>query len=143
MSPAARDAERSGRLTVALQHHREAFALYRGEFLPGVVDREVDHERLRLQTLAYNSGCRVGELLLAKGEPEEALRVLLDAIVVDTYSERARRTEIRCHLALGSTLAARTAARTLRDDLHRNGMVADRETAALLARADPDGVPLS
>ena len=104
---AARDAERAGRLTIALAHHRDPFALYRGEFLPGVVDGDIDHERLRLQTLAYNSGCRVGELLLAKGEPGEALRVVLDAISIDPYSERARRAEIRCHSALGSALATR------------------------------------
>jgi DNA-binding SARP family transcriptional activator len=134
---AAREAERSGRLTIALQHHRDAFALYRGEFLPGVVDDDIEHERLRLQTLAYNSGCRVGELLLAKGEPEEALRVILDAISVDPFSERARRAEIRCHLALGSTLAARVTARSLRHDLDEHGVVADRETTLLLARADP------
>jgi DNA-binding SARP family transcriptional activator len=134
---AARDAERSGRLTVALQHHRDAFALYRGEFLPDVEDGDVDRERLRLQTLAYNAGCRVGELLLAKGEPEEALRVILDAIAVDAYSERACRAEIRCHLALGSTLAARSAAQALRHDLHERGVEPDRETAVLLARADP------
>jgi DNA-binding SARP family transcriptional activator len=133
----ARDAERAGRLTVALQHHRDAFALYRGEFLPGVVDDELDHERLRLQTLAYNSGCRVGELLLAKGEPEEALRAILDAIAIDPYSERARRAEIRCHLALGSALAARSTAQSLRHTLAEQGVDPDRETAVLLARADP------
>ena len=134
---AARDAERAGRLTVALAHHRDAFALYRGEFLPGVVDGDIDHERLRLQTLAYNSGCRVGELLLAKGEPEEALRVVLDAISIDPYSERARRAEIRCHLALGSALAARSAAKALRHDLDEHNIDPERETAVLLARADP------
>lgn len=134
---AARDAERAGRLTVALQHHRDAFAIYRGEFLPGVIDGDVDHERLRLQTLAYNSGCRVGELLLAKGEPEEALRVIVDTIAIDPFSERARRAEIRCHLTLGSALAARSTAQALRHDLDEHGIVPDRETAALLARADP------
>jgi DNA-binding SARP family transcriptional activator len=139
LAAAARDAERAGRLTVALQHHRDAFALYRGDFLPGVDDGDVDRERLRLQTLAYNSGCRVGELLLAKGEPEEALRLILDTIAVDPYSERARRAEIRCHLALGSTRAARSTARALRHDLSEHGVEPDRETAALLARADPGG----
>lgn len=134
---AARDSERGGSLTLALQHHREAFALYRGEFLPGVVDNDLEHERLRLQTLAYNSGCRVGELLLAKGEPEEALRVILDAITIDPYSERARRAEIRCHLGLGSSSAARSTAQALRRDLDEHGVTPDRETAVLLDRADP------
>jgi DNA-binding SARP family transcriptional activator len=135
---AARDAERAGRLTVALQHHRDAFALYRGEFMPGVADGDVDHERLRLQTLAYNSGCRVGELLLAKGEPEEALRAILDTISIDPHSERARRAEIRCHLTLGSASAARSTAQALRNDLDEHRIDPDRETLVLLARADPE-----
>lgn len=69
-----REAERAGRLTESLMQHRLAFELYRGEFMPGVTDADVEQERLRLQTLAYSSGCRLCELLLAKGEPEEALR---------------------------------------------------------------------
>jgi hypothetical protein len=102
-----------------------------------VVDGDVDHERLRLRTLAYSSGCRVGELLLAKGEPEEALRVIVDTIAIDPCSEWARRAEIRSHLTLGSARAARSTARALRYDLGEHGLVLERETAAMLLRADP------
>lgn len=134
---AAREAERAGRLTESLMQHRLAFELYRGEFMPGVTDADVEQERLRLQTLAYSSGCRLCELLLAKGEPEEALRAAVAAARIDPLAERARRTEIRSHLALGSALAARSAARHLRAMLHDERLSADRETEALLAKADP------
>jgi DNA-binding SARP family transcriptional activator len=133
---AARDAERLSKLTLALDHHREAFRIYRGEFMPGVLDPDVEHERLRLQSLAYASGCRLGELLLAKGEPEEALRAVVDAARIDPLAERAGRTEIRCHLALGSATAARTAARHLREMLVREGLTPERETELLLAKVD-------
>lgn len=132
-----REAERAGRLTESLMQHRLAFELYRGEFMPGVTDADVEQERLRLQTLAYSSGCRLCELLLAKGEPEEALRAAVAAARIDPLAERARRTEIRSHLALGSALAARSAARHLRAMLHDERLSADRETEALLAKADP------
>ena len=134
---AARDAERAGRLTDALVHHRAAFGCYQGEFMRGVADPDVEHARLRLQTLAYSSGCRLAELLLAKGEPEDALGVAVLAARIDPLAERARRTEIRSHLALGSTLAARTAARSLRSLLQAEGLRPDRDTELLLDRVDP------
>ena len=134
---AARAAERAARLTIALDHHRQAFELYAGEFMPGVDDSDVETERLRLQTLAYNSGCRLGELLLAKGEPEEALGVVRGTARIDPLAERIHRVEIRCHLALGSSTAARSTARNLREMLRAEGLTADRETELLLDRADP------
>jgi len=134
---AARAAERSGRHTDALEQHRAAFACYQGEFMPGVADTDVEHARLRLQTLAYSSGCRLAELLLAKGEPEDALSVAVLAARIDPLAERARRTEIRSHLALGSAMAARSTARKLRSVLQAEGMRPDRDTELLLDRVDP------
>jgi DNA-binding SARP family transcriptional activator len=134
---AARDAERTGMPSLALEHHRSAFEIYAGEFLPGIDDADVDNERLRLQTLAYHAGCRLGELLLAKGEPEAALRDVVNAARIDPISERAWRIEIRCHLALGSTSAARSTARRLRSILADERLSPDRETELLLAKVDP------
>jgi DNA-binding SARP family transcriptional activator len=133
----ARHAERSAHPTKALEHHRAAVALYRGDFMPGVVDDEVHHERLRLQTLAYNACCRAGELLLAKGEPEEALAVLAGVGRIDPLAERARRVEIQSHLALGSSLAARQVALGLRERLITEGLPADRDTERLFDRLLP------
>jgi LuxR family transcriptional regulator, maltose regulon positive regulatory protein len=136
---AARDAERGARFTEALEQHRSASKLYHGDYMPGINDADVEQERLRLQTLAYNAACRLAELLLAKGEPEDALRASVDAARIDPLAERARRTEIRSHLALGSTMAARETARSIRARLRRELLEPDRETALLLDRADPEG----
>lgn len=131
---AARRAERASRLTVALDEHRRAFDLYRGPFLPQVTDADIEHERLRLDALAYNSGCRVAELLLARGEPEDALRVAVDAARIDPLAERARRIEVRCQLALGATSAARATAERLHELLVSEGLRPDRETEMLCER---------
>ncbi|MEZ5342189.1 MAG: BTAD domain-containing putative transcriptional regulator [Acidimicrobiales bacterium] len=64
---AAREAERNGLPTVALDHFRTALSLYDGDFLPSSEQEKVIHDRLRYQSLAYNAACRVTELLLAKG----------------------------------------------------------------------------
>jgi DNA-binding SARP family transcriptional activator len=130
----ARHAERSSHPTKALEHHRAAVALYGGELLPGVADEDLHHERLRLQTLAYNACCRAGELLLAKGEPEEALEVLAAVGRIDPLAERARRAEVQCHLAVGSTTAARRLAADLRDRLQSEGIRPERETERLIER---------
>lgn len=127
-------AERSGALVTAIEHWSRAAGLYTGDFLAGVDDIDVEHERLRLQTLAYHANLRVAELLLAKGEPEVALRWAIDAIRVDPYAERAHRTVIGCHLALGSSTAARSAAHHLVAMLASAGAAPDRETELLLAR---------
>ena len=82
-------------------------------------------------------GCRLGELLLAKGEPESALRDVVHAARIDPISERAWRIQIRCHLALGSTSAARSTARRLRSILADEHLTPDRETELLLAKVDP------
>ncbi len=131
---AAREAERSGLPSVALEHFQLALDTYGGELLPMVDLDSVEHERRRLQSTTYNAGCRVGELLLAKGEPEQALTALFSASRIDPIAERARRVEIRCHLALGSTSAARSTATRLRAVLAVEGLEPDRETAIVFER---------
>ncbi len=131
---AARDAERASRLMIALDHHRAVVDLYTGPLLPDVDDEDINHLRLRLQTLAFNSGCRVAELLLARGEPEAALGAALAAARIDPLAERARRAEIRAHLTLGSLLGARSTARHLRAQLGAEGLSPERETLVLLER---------
>ncbi len=131
---AAREAERNGLPSVALEHFGSALERYGGELLPLVDLESVEHERRRLQSTTYNAGCRVGELLLAKAEPEQALSALFKASRIDPIAERARRIEIRCHLALGSTSAARSTAARLQSVLAAEGLAPDRETAIVLER---------
>jgi nucleotide-binding universal stress UspA family protein len=78
----------------------------------------------------------VAELMLAKGEPEETLRAVAAAVRIDSVSERARRLEIRSHLALGSTSAARSVARSVRAMLADEQLAPERETEMLLLRLD-------
>ena len=131
---AAREAERNGLPSVALEHFKRALDIYGGELMPLVDLESVEHERRRLQSTTYNAACRVGELLLAKAEPEEGLTALIRAAQIDPIAERARRIEIRCHLALGSTSAARATAARLRAVLDAEGLAPDRETQLVLQR---------
>jgi LuxR family maltose regulon positive regulatory protein len=133
---AARAAERAGTPSVALERYRSAVDRYGGEFFPGVDDVDVEQERLRLQTMAYHAACRVAELMLAKGEPEASLRAAAAATRIDPISERARRLEIRSHLALGSTSAARAVARALRATLVAEQLTPERDTELLLGKLD-------
>ncbi len=77
-----------------------------GSFLPGWDDPWVVAER----NVAEGLKCRVliglGELLLAKGEPEAALNAVRPAIDRDPCHEGARMVAIQAHAALGSLSAA-------------------------------------
>lgn len=137
----AREAERNGLPTVALEHFQLALDAYDGDFLPDIELESVVHDRLRYQSLGYNAGCRVGELLLAKGEPEEALLFIAKAAHIDPIAERAHRLEIRCHVALGSTSAARLSGERLAAMLEREGLAPDHETSQLLARVGAKPLP--
>jgi DNA-binding SARP family transcriptional activator len=134
---AARQAEQQSSPLLALDHHRAAMDVYGGELFPGLDDELVTQERLRLQSLALNSACRLAELTLARGEPETALRHALDAARLDPLAERAHRTAIRAHLALGSRSAATTAARHLREVLAEARLTPERETELLLDTVAP------
>jgi DNA-binding SARP family transcriptional activator len=134
---AARQAEQNSSPLLALEHHRAAMDVYGGELFPGLDDELVTQERLRLQSLALNSACRLAELTLARGEPETALRHALDAARLDPLAERAHRTAIRAHLALGSRSAATAAARHLRELLAEARLTPERETELLLDAVAP------
>jgi DNA-binding SARP family transcriptional activator len=125
-------AEAAGLPSRALEHYRRALELYRGPLLADLDLRWVELERIRVQSAAHAAAARVGELLLARGEPEQAMQVAMRAQSLDPLSERAHRLFIRCHLALGSTTAARTAAIRLLDELGEAGLAPERETESLL-----------
>jgi hypothetical protein len=62
----------------------------------------IEEKRLRLVSLAT----RAGELLLARGEPEEARRLAQIALRIDPWSERIHRTIVAAHVATGNDAAA-------------------------------------
>lgn len=128
------EAEANGLPSSALVDLRAAAALYAGDLLPGVDDAEVELERLRLRSVALSVQCRTGELVLARGEPEAAMHDAVAALRLEPSSERATRLFIRCHLAVGSTAAAREVAQRLVRDLDDLGVRPEPETEALLSR---------
>ena len=127
-------AEGSGLPSVALVEYRAALDLYGGDLLPGLDDAEVEVERVRLRSLAHAARCRVGELVLARGEPEAALREAAAALRLEPLSERAHRLFVRAHLAVGSTAQARAVGRALVATLAAEDLRPEEETAALLRR---------
>jgi two-component SAPR family response regulator len=128
----ASDAESSGLPSIALSELRNACELYGGDLFGGVEDLEVELERSRLRSLALSSRCRVGELILARGEPETAMHDAVAALRLEPLSERAQRLFIRCHLAVGSTTTARELGERLAGDLRAAGLAPERETEGLL-----------
>ena len=133
---AAVRAESAGVPSEALTHYELVADLAVGELLPEVRAEWVVYERMRLSSIVHAAACRQGELVLARGEPEVAMGLAARAQRLDPLSERAHRLSIRCHVALGSTSAARRAATHARDTLRDAGLPAERETLVLLAQLD-------
>jgi LuxR family maltose regulon positive regulatory protein len=135
----ARRAEGDGLPSVALACYAEAMTTYGGDYLANLDEEWVWAERLRLRSLAHAATCRYGELVLARGEPEQAISAAVRAQELDHASERAHRLFIRCHVALGSLSTAREAGRALAERLRRDGLTAEEETRHLLRRLERGG----
>lgn len=88
----ARRLDESGRPAAAIELYRDAAEQYRGDLLddlPGAA--WVEPDRARLRALATGSLRRLGELLLARGEPEDAARWTAQALGLEALHERAVR----------------------------------------------------
>ncbi|MGH9032929.1 MAG: AfsR/SARP family transcriptional regulator, partial [Acidimicrobiia bacterium] len=122
----------------ALARYLEAVELYRGDYLVGFDDSWTAYERIRLRSEFVTAATRAGELLLARGEPEQALRLADRVVGVDELAERAHRLRIQCLLAVGDRSAARASGERLLRLLERADLPPERETIRLLA---PLGLP--
>ncbi|HYZ99575.1 MAG TPA: BTAD domain-containing putative transcriptional regulator [Acidimicrobiales bacterium] len=135
------DADRRGAPSDALGHMRRAVALWRGD--PSELANEpwalaeAEEQRLRLVKLAV----RAGELLLAKGEADDARAMGDAALRVDPWSEPAHSVVVRSHAAIGDHLGARRALARYRDALIELGTSAadSASQAEQLARAASGG----
>jgi DNA-binding SARP family transcriptional activator len=129
-------AEAAGLPSEALHHYERVAELAKGDLLAGMDAEWAVYERIRLRSVVQAAASRQAELVLARGEPETALGIAARAQRLDPLSERAHRVLLRCHLALGSTGAARESARLLQLTLADEGMTPEHETLRLLDRIE-------
>jgi DNA-binding SARP family transcriptional activator len=110
----ARRLDEAAQGTRAIDGYRLAASLFRGDYLADWPDAEwATAERVRLRTLATAAICRLGELLLARGEPEEATTWATTALRHEPLLERAHRLFIRGVGGQGNRAASVTATREL------------------------------
>ncbi len=131
---AARSMDQSGSPAEALITYRDALDLYQGPYLAEFDATWVMSTRLRLQSLATATSCRIGELTLARGEPEEACRWAVKARAMDQLNERAARLFVSSLASTGDRSAAVRAGRSFTEELNSAGLTAGPETAKLLSK---------
>jgi DNA-binding SARP family transcriptional activator len=137
----ARRADEAAEGTRAIAGYREAADLFRGDYLLDWPDAEwAEPERVRLRTLATSSICRLGELLLARGEPEEATAWATRVVGLEPLLERGHRLFVRGLDGQGNRPASRRAAADVLDRLAGEGLQPEVETVRLVERlgAGPD-----
>jgi LuxR family maltose regulon positive regulatory protein len=138
-SERAREADRRGAPAEALDHALQAVELWRGEPTellsePSAVS-VVEPRRLQFAQLAV----RAGELLLARGNVDDAHTLAERALAVDPWLEAAHRLVVAIHRATGDHMAARRALARYRDAIHELGMGPDEAT--LMVERLLDSVP--
>jgi LuxR family maltose regulon positive regulatory protein len=129
----AREAERLGEPSAALDLYRRALRLYRGAYLvdAGYEEWALPH-RDRLAARFVAAAVRAGELTLAGGDPDEALRLAGRAVEAEPWSEGAHRLSVAAHLARGDRAAARRAMQTCLRQLDDLGVPPTEDTEIVL-----------
>jgi LuxR family transcriptional regulator, maltose regulon positive regulatory protein len=129
----AAEAERLGEPSAALDLYRRAVVLYRGPYLAdaGYDEWALPH-RDRLCARFVAAAVRAGELTLAAGEPDEALRLAARALETEPWSEGAHRLTVAAHLARGDRAAARRAMNTCLAQLDDLGVPPTEDTEIVL-----------
>ena len=129
----AAEAERTGEPSAALDLYRRAIELYRGPYLTdaGYEEWALPH-RDRLSARFVAAAVRAGELTLAAGNPDEALRLAARAVECEPWSEPAHRLMVASHLARGDRAAARRAMDTCLAQLADLGVPPTKDTETVL-----------
>jgi DNA-binding SARP family transcriptional activator len=134
---AARRHDEKGRGSLAIERYHEAADLHRGDYLLDWPELEwAAIERTRLRTLAVASICRLGELLLARGEPEEAARWGSEVLQIEPLLERGHRLFLRSLVAQDDRPGARAGAQSLLAQLAAEGLEPEPDTVRFLAGID-------
>jgi LuxR family transcriptional regulator, maltose regulon positive regulatory protein len=103
-------AEADGTPSLALGHHLAAVELYRGELHEGVPDADwlmLEREHFRARFVA--AATRAGQLLVGRGDPDQAEPVARRVVEVDPWAEEAYGVLVAVALARGDRSAARRA----------------------------------
>lgn len=83
----------------ALDYYRRALALYQGDFLPGCLYEDWSRdERERLRRLCLKTSTRAAEMLLARGDLDEAIRLCQQILTVDNCWEAGYQLLIQAYL---------------------------------------------
>jgi DNA-binding SARP family transcriptional activator len=107
---AADQAAAGGATTTELAHLQRAVALWRGDALEDVAGEEwAEPAREHVRRRFVRAAVRAGELLVASGNPADAVAAADKALAADPWCEPAIRLVISVHLAAGDRSAARNA----------------------------------
>ncbi|MFK8023931.1 MAG: BTAD domain-containing putative transcriptional regulator [Ilumatobacter sp.] len=134
MSHARRRAPRS-----AIASYEQAARLYHGTFLAGQEADWLVGPRDRARFDAIHTYLRLGELTLASGEPEEAIRWALHARDFGERHDRVERLLAGCQLATGDRAGAVATLRDLSNTLRSDGVEPEVETVRMLERLTISG----
>lgn len=134
---AAAQAERMASPSTALHHLMLALPWYRADCLTDLAGCDwADLERERIRIRYVTSAVRAGDLLLATGDLETPLRLALDALRVDAFSEDAFGLLVAVRLDRSEIDAARSAYRRLVAMLRELGLPPTRRTQLLARRLE-------
>jgi DNA-binding SARP family transcriptional activator len=107
-------------------------SLYRGPYLSDGYEEWALPHRDRLSARFVAAAVRAGELTLAAGNPEEALRLGARAVETEPWSEPAHRLIVASYLARGDRAAARRAMDTCLAQLADLGVAPTEDTEIVL-----------
>ncbi|HEY2999624.1 MAG TPA: BTAD domain-containing putative transcriptional regulator, partial [Acidimicrobiales bacterium] len=128
-------ADADGVPSVALDHDLAAVELYRGDLHEGVAEAEwfaLERDRARGRFVA--AATRAGELLVGRGDADEAERLARRAVAADPWAEAAYGVLVSVALARGDRLGARRALDRLLSVLGDLGVDPSEETQQLRRR---------
>ncbi len=130
----ARRLDQGGEPAAALDRYRAAIRRWTGPYLEGIEAPWAFATGARLRAGIGEARCRTGELLLARGEPEQAATWAAEATRANPLDERAGRLFLSCLAAMGDRTGALAAADQLVSTLDGAGLGPERATEHLIER---------
>ncbi len=130
----ARGLDRSGAPAEAIALYNSALAHWRGRYLEDIDGTWLLPTQARLDSLARAAVARVGELELARGEPEVAMRWAAAGQAANSLDERCGRLMMLAMLATGDRAGALRTADDLCEALAEAGLGPSQDTVKVLHR---------